>query len=256
MARHPTDLPDRLPNTAPLTYAPENEQGVVFLFSHLAKTRFGLRIERIQAGYPDCVAYRDGKRVRIEFEYRSRNFVQHKHDPKDCDWIVCWIHDWPAAPTKLRIVELRKYFGLGFNVWIQPVGTEYKEILSGINRDDAWSVPSLATKGDLLLFHRTKPDSYIQDIFRVAGPVVYRKAGWKPGNDWMASIRRVTSLKTPIHISELKRHRVLRDSGFVRGSIQGRPRITAHWPELFEMICDRNPSAKRVLAAFGPDRLV
>jgi hypothetical protein len=54
---------------APLDYAPENEQGVVFLFAHLARRRFGLRVERVQQGFPDCIAYRTGRRVRIEFEY-------------------------------------------------------------------------------------------------------------------------------------------------------------------------------------------
>src|SRR3990172_7087379 len=121
--------PARLPDGAPIEYAPENEQGVVFLFSHLAK-KFGLRVERVQAGYPDCTAYRDGKRVRIEFEYRSRNFKLHRHDEKECDWMVCWIHDWPGVPEKLRVVELRKEYGLGFNVWFQPVAGEYRNMLA------------------------------------------------------------------------------------------------------------------------------
>ena len=102
---------------APLDYAPENEQGVVFLFSQLARKSYGLRVERVQTGYPDCIAYKRGKRIRIEFEYRSRNFRQQKHDPKLCDWIVCWEHNWPGVPKRLRVVELRRDFGLGFNVW-------------------------------------------------------------------------------------------------------------------------------------------
>ena len=110
--------PARLDN-APLDYEPRSELGVVYLFSHLARPRFGLRVENVQAGYPDCLASRGGKRVRIEFEYRSSNFKQHGHNPKGCDWIVCWIHDWPAVPKRLRVVELRKEFGLGFNVWLQ-----------------------------------------------------------------------------------------------------------------------------------------
>lgn len=76
-----------------LEFAPENELGVVYLFAQLARRRFGLKVQRIQAGYPDCVATLAGKPNRIEFEYRSRNFSQQKHDPRGCDWIVCWIHD-------------------------------------------------------------------------------------------------------------------------------------------------------------------
>jgi hypothetical protein len=44
--------------------------------------------------------------VRIEFEYRSRNFAAHRHDPGGCDPIVCWVHDWPDCP--IEVLELRQ----------------------------------------------------------------------------------------------------------------------------------------------------
>jgi hypothetical protein len=102
-----------------MDYAPENEQGVVFLFADLARRRWGMRIEILQAGFPDCVAFQRGKRTRIEFEFRSSNFRVHRHDPKGCDLIVCWIDDWSSAPPGLRVLELRREFGMGFNVWVQ-----------------------------------------------------------------------------------------------------------------------------------------
>lgn len=146
--------PARLDN-APLDYAPEKEQGVVFLFAHLARRRFGLRVERVQQGFPDCIAYRAGQRVRIEFEYRSSSFAAHGHDPSKCDWIVCWIHDWPSHPKRLRIVELRQEFGLGFNVWVSPVGksngVDYGEVLQKTRANSQWSLPRQASKGDLVL---------------------------------------------------------------------------------------------------------
>jgi hypothetical protein len=74
-----------------MNYAPENEMGVVFLFSHLAR-KLGYEIDLIRPGCPDCVAYRDGKRVRIEFEYRSSNFARHRHDPKKCDFLPAGTH--------------------------------------------------------------------------------------------------------------------------------------------------------------------
>jgi len=43
--------------------------------------------------------------VRIEFEFASRNFKEHLHDPKGCDMIVCWEHNWPNCP--LPVLELR-----------------------------------------------------------------------------------------------------------------------------------------------------
>lgn len=247
--------PERLRKSAPLEYAPENELGVVFLFSHLIR-KFGLSMERVQAAYPDALASRNRKRVRIEFEYRSRNFAAHGHDPKRCDWIVCWIHDWPRVPKRIRVVELRKEFGLGFNVWFQPVSGEYRSVLTRTKFDPLWSVPSQATKNDLILFYRTSPDSFVRDVFRLAGPVEYVRAGWKPGNDWMGPIRRVCTLKAPIHLSQLREHRVVKDAGFVRGSMRCRFRATEYWPELFRMIVDRNRTVRRALVRFEPSRVL
>lgn len=245
---------DRLDNS-PLDYAPHNELGVVFLFSHLAKRHFGLRVEAIQAGFPDCTAFRGGKRVRIEFEYRSKNFAQHRHDPRACDWIVCWIHDWPACPPSLRVVELRKYFGKGFNVWVVPVTGRYRDRIGNVSRNETWSSPSLASESDLVLFYRTRPYGFIKDVFRLAGPVQYVPARWKSGKDWMAPITRVATLKAPIHLQELRSHPILKTAGFVRGGMRTRFRVTPHWPELYALIVDRNPSSRKALVPFGPARL-
>jgi hypothetical protein len=95
-----------------LRHAPINEQGVVYLFG-MVSYELGLIVEAIQAAYPDCEAkrcvdpHRDRwQRVRIEFEYQSRNFRDHGHDPAGCDLIVCWEHNWPECP--LEVVELRR----------------------------------------------------------------------------------------------------------------------------------------------------
>ena len=248
------DRPPRLPDGAPLDYAPNNEQGVVYLFSHLAR-RFGLHVEKVQAGFPDCIAYRQGKRIRIEFEYRSRNFYLHGHPVSGCDWIVCWIHDWPSAPSHLRIIELRREFGLGFNVWLQPVAGDYAEEIGRLSQHNQWSVPGGASAGDLVLFYRARPESCVRDIFRISSKVREQRAGWKPGNDLMAGVRLVCRLKAPLHLSELKAHPILRNAGFIRGSMQGRRRASEYWPELHRMIVARNPTARRELAKFGPERL-
>jgi len=186
---------------APLRYAPENELGVVFLFSHLAR-RWRLKVDEIRPQFPDCIAYqktdRGEKRVRIEFEFRSRNF---NHPANKCDWIVCWEHNWPNVPKRLRVVELRKEYGLGFNVWIQPVGPRYFDQLSQINSGWRWSVPLRASKGDLLIYYRTHPAKCIQDIFRHAGNVKpLRASGYRTGFDWFGDIQRVCRLKAPIFL--------------------------------------------------------
>jgi hypothetical protein len=93
----------------PLVFAPVNEQGVVYLFGALSE-RLGFLVLRIQTEFPDCEAMRvvEGSRmqpVRIEFEYESRNFLRHAHEPTGCDLIVCWEHNWPESP--LEVVELK-----------------------------------------------------------------------------------------------------------------------------------------------------
>jgi hypothetical protein len=87
-----------------------NEQGVVFLLGVVAKER-GYMGEALQAGYPDCEAKRQiapgrWQRVRIEFEFESRNFRDHGHAPNGCDVIVCWRHNWPDCPVHIEVVDL------------------------------------------------------------------------------------------------------------------------------------------------------
>lgn len=92
-----------------LACEPVSESGVVFLFGMLAK-QLGFAVTKIQTEFPDCEALcraEEGKwqKVRIEFEYASKNFVTHMHDPGGCDLIVCWVHDWPEC--RLDVIELR-----------------------------------------------------------------------------------------------------------------------------------------------------
>jgi hypothetical protein len=99
----------------PMTYAPTNENGVIFAFGSVAQ-ELGFSVLRIQTGFPDCEAMRKiepgrCQRSRIEFEYESRNFLVHRHAISGCDLIVCWIHNWPECP--LEVLELSKVLGIG-----------------------------------------------------------------------------------------------------------------------------------------------
>ena len=94
----------------PLRHAPVNEQGVLFLFALMAE-RLGFLIEGIRSGFPDCEAKRRvgpdaWQGVNIEFEYESRNFHRHGHEPKGCDIIVCWVHNWAECPKNLEVIAL------------------------------------------------------------------------------------------------------------------------------------------------------
>lgn len=99
-----------------LVYSPINEQGVVFLFGRILED-LNMYIEEVRVKYPDCVARRyTGKgweRVYIEFEFNSSNFIQHGHDPKECNMIVCWQDDLSEEDKKklegIEIIELKSY---------------------------------------------------------------------------------------------------------------------------------------------------
>lgn len=97
-------------NPFPMAHAPTNETGVVFAFGMLAR-ELGFVILSMQAAYPDCIALRwmgenSWRRLRIEIEFQSMNFVKHRHDLAGCDLIVCWEHNWPECPVE--VLELRK----------------------------------------------------------------------------------------------------------------------------------------------------
>jgi hypothetical protein len=96
--------------------APVNEQGVVYLFGMLHDI-LDFTIESIQTGFPDCIARRDlgdgsFEELRIEFEFKSRSFHQHGHDPQGADLIVCWEHNWAGCPDHLEIIELSTLIGV------------------------------------------------------------------------------------------------------------------------------------------------
>jgi hypothetical protein len=113
-------LPDRPLLGAPmhttrLTHAPVNEMGVSMLFAMWAR-KLGFIIESVQAAFPDCRAKMEvtpgrWQDVRIEFEYESRSFAEHGHDPRGCDLIVCWRHNWKGCPPGLMVLELSKVIG-------------------------------------------------------------------------------------------------------------------------------------------------
>jgi len=96
-----------------LGHAPINEQGVVFLFGILCES-LGFYVEAVKQSFPDCIAKRrigkkraeEWERVRIEFEFASSDFKRHRHNPKGCDLIVCWVDDWKDCP--LEVLELEK----------------------------------------------------------------------------------------------------------------------------------------------------
>ena len=91
-----------------LIYGPLNENGVIFLFSKI-HYKLGINIEAIRPSFPDAKGRRKtrkgGEDLWIEFEFKSSQFKVHGHDPKECDTIICWEHDWKDCP--IEVIELK-----------------------------------------------------------------------------------------------------------------------------------------------------
>jgi hypothetical protein len=115
--------------------------------------------------------------------------------------------------------------------------------------DDKWSLPAQCHAGDLILFYFTLPDQFVGDIFVAEDRSKLVDATWREGKDHMGAIRRVCRLENPIFFEDMKRHKVLWSSPFVRVQMRGKQRVTSYWSYLHDLIVDRNPD---VLAALEP----
>ena len=86
-------------------FTPKNEQGVVLLFGALAG-KHEWQVVSIQSAYPDAVLCDStGEQWIAEFEFMASNFLNHQHDHRQCDLIVCWENDYPDSP--IPIIELK-----------------------------------------------------------------------------------------------------------------------------------------------------
>jgi hypothetical protein len=86
------------------TFIPKNEISVRELFAQRA-ARLGYRILESRAAFPDYVLERDGERLFAEAEYRTSDFLRHRHDLSRCDLILVWEHDLPYMP--IPVLELK-----------------------------------------------------------------------------------------------------------------------------------------------------
>jgi len=65
---------------------------------------FDYDVVESQMAFPDyLLCDRSGSLVRCEVEYESKNFIAHRHDPKGCDLVICWLHN---AKLPLPVLEL------------------------------------------------------------------------------------------------------------------------------------------------------
>lgn len=255
------DVTDKLQNT-PLEKVPQQEVEVIFLFSQIFKNYGFTQIKKIQTNrFPDCIAYRKTnsglKEVRIEFEHESINFNTHGHNPKECDCIVCWEHNWYDKPENLEVIELREHYGYSRKIWVMAVGNDYKaELQSSDNH--SWSVPSKSHSGDIVLFYHNAPESYIKDIFVIKGQYSKEKSGdWTVReNDIYANIQRIAELHSPIFFQDLKNDNLLSKSKMIRKNMQGRINVTKEdWQRLYDLMIKKNPGIEGELSKFSPQEI-
>lgn len=116
-----------------------------------------LCIETCDTTFPDCIAINTvtGDRIKIEFEYRSAAFLEHKkewlllrrHDPPSVRWmVVCWEDDLGSKAdslTGLEIVPL-KQFAADPGLVLNPLPSGLRSEGEGSARFD-WRAASLSS---------------------------------------------------------------------------------------------------------------
>lgn len=85
-------------------FEPHNEMGVVFLFGRFYDLLGFDGIVHVGTRCPDCIAVRRGRTLRVEFEHRSSNYLNHRHALTQADVLVCWTAD---ADVAIETIELK-----------------------------------------------------------------------------------------------------------------------------------------------------
>lgn len=103
----PAPTPQPL-NKLGLLFEPQTHEEMMFLFSKIHEKIGFPYITKIQKEYPDVFALDNDRTVkRIEIETFASQF---DHDPKGCNFIVCWENDLETVPEDWpEIVQLKNY---------------------------------------------------------------------------------------------------------------------------------------------------
>lgn len=86
-------------------FGPTKEKGVVWLFDLYKKELgFGRSHNAFGSGY-DAEIEKGDKEIRVEFEKTTGDFLDHGHDPKNVDLVICWRK---TAQIPVPVLELSK----------------------------------------------------------------------------------------------------------------------------------------------------
>ncbi|MGH9421883.1 MAG: hypothetical protein ACRD3J_18045 [Thermoanaerobaculia bacterium] len=67
--------------------------------------RLGYRILESRIPFPDYILGFGSRRILAEAEFKTSDFLRHKHDLTRCDLIVVWKHDLPYMPVPVLELE-------------------------------------------------------------------------------------------------------------------------------------------------------
>lgn len=95
-----------------IPHPPRNEQETIACF--LLNKPASWLVSAMGITYPDASLVIENKTFLVEFEYVSSNFISHKHNPKKCDFVICWAEDAPADMVGVPILAINK------GVWSVP----------------------------------------------------------------------------------------------------------------------------------------
>jgi hypothetical protein len=91
-----------------LLFHPRNHEEIMYIFSVIHRQIGFPYILAMGVPYPDITAINDkGETKRIEIELFASQF---DHDPKGCDYIICWENDLEEKPANYpEIIALKDY---------------------------------------------------------------------------------------------------------------------------------------------------
>ena len=92
------------PDGDAIAFIPKNELNVREVFAQRAG-RLGYRILESRIAFPDYILGAGRRRILAEAEFRTSDFLRHKHDLTRCDLIVVWEHDLSYMPVP--VLELK-----------------------------------------------------------------------------------------------------------------------------------------------------
>jgi hypothetical protein len=127
--------------------SPESELEIAYLLGVSQQyLPFPFVVTAINDAFPDCegVDPTTGKRITIELEVRSRNFLDHRHPPAGCDYIICWEDNWIGHKPPPKIVSLKHLF---------ETNDELKSRLLHMPRPTS-------PRGQLFALKSSKPEAY------------------------------------------------------------------------------------------------